>query len=901
MLFYIAAALDDPFGFDSHDLKLNLLACKACLQLLTIYASQNISLKTLIRSNHETPAWLENPAHTSHANLDRYQFEHSSSPLARLKDSLYNAFFRIPTLRLFLPMLLFTLWSAFVVVGSYFIAREDDSYPQCRWRCLYIPIDTNVTAYISLAVFLVLAFWLNDTYGRYWSALQIWQTEITPRIEEAASQLALYCKSDFCHARDRERLFSFFVALPIAGKLFLRNSKDFSELQEILDPEDLKAISASPNPVQYCVHVICAYWSSMESSDPETNQSKISPFGAVVYNNTYLIWGLEKCFSRCKFIKDYQLPEPFTLHLQIFSAIWLILLPLSIVEFYGFISFAVLIPVGYSIITLLLMGTEFSDPFGYDTHDIPMDRFCHSIKDSLHRTYQIHSRDLTHLVHDSDYPLQRFSPADIRRDSALETKVDTPTPMSFFRKLVEIIPSVPLVPFLLSSAWTVAAVFISERLSRVWSSEKRDACAAWCSPIDVDSGTFGNIGFALFLILAFRAGDAIYRYDSGANMLHRLKALLRSLVTEFCFEIKDGVMHDAEKKRFVAHVVQVPLYLRDVLLGKSTTLGTTETLLSEDDFNEFIRDSDPLGYLLDTIRSYVLMPDMQDQSRTVLLSANPCPGFVSAVMMGKPFAIRSVISEILACKRYPVVSSYTSHQQVFTALWLFLLPLNMSSTTGYYTILWAPIISFGVLALENIAVKLVDPFGSDDIDIPVEAMCNEASTDIITTVLDCKWDTTEYTASEGVPSEAFSAANVLSGGLGQAKSLPYCDYSDATMTTAIDPTSLHFKGRDRDKMEPSSFVHFLHSVPWRALVAITAWSAVACLISYFARKDVENERWWISAIVVNSDVAVYFSFAGKACKLAECFSFFFLIFFHFELIRLVLTKNYYCFFPGVCR
>lgn len=868
MLYYIAAALDDPFGDDSHDLKLNELAAKTGLDLLTIYTTENISIKHLIRPDHSTPEWLENADSTSHRDLDRYKFVDNSSILRHIRDGFFNAFFRIPTLRLLIPMTLFTLWSVFIVVGSYFLSEGIGEPSGSRWWYHYVPIDTSVTGYISLAVFLVLAFWLSDTYGRYWSALQVWQTEIAPGIEEAVSQLALYCKQGFCHSRDRERMFSLFAALPFASKQFLRKSKDFSELQGILDPEDLEGITRAGNPVRYCIHILCAYWTSMESVDPDTNQSKISPFGSLVYNHTYIIWGLERSFTQCKQIRDFQLPTAFTLHLQIFTIIWLALLPVSIVQFYGWLSFIVLIPVGYSIITLLLMGAEFSDPFGFDTHDVPLDEFCHSIKDAVHRIYTSYVRDLSHIVHVSEYPLQNFTPSnDMATPPGRSETAATPTVYSSIVALVKIIPSVPIFPFLVSTAWCVGAVFISKALSmhtRFENEEVQGSCREWCSPTDVDAGTFGNIGFALFLILAFRAGDAIFRYESGADLLLKLQFTLHSVAVEFCTHVKDSVMHEGEKRRFVAHAVQIPLHLRDLLLGFTSEFGVSESLLSADDFEAFKNDSDPMAYLLDTIRSYVLMIDLQDRSRSVLVEDNPCPGYVRAIMMGKPFEVRKLVSRILACKRYPVVASYTSHQQVFTALWLFLLPWSMTATTGYLTILWAPIISFGVLALENIAVKLVDPLGSDDIDIPVADMCSKAANDIANAALSCQWDTSEYTFSESEPGAAYSSVVVSDKGLGMKNSLAYCDYSDHTLTDAADPMSLHFKGRDEDKMEPSPFVHLLHSVPWVSLLVFTIWGAAACVISYVLREGDGDGRWWTSKVIISSDVALYMSFAGKS-------------------------------------
>ena len=48
-------------------------------------------------------------------------------------------------------------------------------------------------------------------------------------------------------------------------------------------------------------------------------------------------------------------------------------------------------------------------------------------------------------------------------------------------------------------------------------------------------------------------------------------------------------------------------------------------------------------------------------------------------------------------------------------------------------------ISYGILCLEAIAVKLVDPYGKEDIDLPVDELCRRASSDVIKTACTVNW------------------------------------------------------------------------------------------------------------------------------------------------------------------
>jgi predicted membrane chloride channel (bestrophin family) len=47
-------------------------------------------------------------------------------------------------------------------------------------------------------------------------------------------------------------------------------------------------------------------------------------------------------------------------------------------------------------------------------------------------------------------------------------------------------------------------------------------------------------------------------------------------------------------------------------------------------------------------------------------------------------------------------------------LWLAILPFALVQNSGWLTILWAPMISYGVVGMEEMAMELSDPFGYVD-------------------------------------------------------------------------------------------------------------------------------------------------------------------------------------------
>lgn len=860
MLFYIASALDNPFGYDDHDIELNRIAAQSALSIMSMFSSQDISLTNLIRVDHQTPNWLET------ALPDCQPSDKKKPHLWRtLLQALVRAVSRSLQPQALVPLLSFVAWTAFVVFFTWSTARhrEQSTLPTCRWWCLYIPMDSVVTSYVSLGVFVLLSFWMADAYGRYWDGLQIWQTDILPVIDQVVFAIGIVAKRAMWHPRDRERLFSHFVALPYAAKLTLRNSRDLAELIDILSPRDLQALDESDHMVFHCFNVIHAYWGSLEAGDKDTNQSAKNPcvsFGLVMPN---FLLKLENDFARCESIRNHGMPQSVTTHLRIFTVIWLALLPLSAVEKHGFFSFLYLFPIAFSLISMLTMGKEFADPFGTDRFDIPLDTFCTELKHSVHETYNSLEKGRAHFVHASDYSADNFTPR-IMSHEFVKSQGTHNHPLTLLRALkksISHLPSVPIRPMLFAIYWSVAAVMVSWGLSHLWSEEKRDVCRAWCSPIDVENRTLENIGFALFLILAFRASDAMERYQRGAENIFKLQGLLRSLALDFCWSFKDGLYHEADKEKVVAHLIQIPLCLRDVLLGKGGK-EARPSILSTTDQEAFDTHPFPLEHLIRTVEAYALMydmPDAEEALRTRDIDTSPA---LRVKMVLRMRDIRKEIYSMLAVKRFPISWNYVGHQRLFTSIWLFLLPLGMSSTTGFYTILWAPIISYGVLGLENIAVKLVDPFGDDDIDIPIDKLCREASENVLEAVLSSDWDCTKHTTPRGDPCEPYIGTKMDSMAFYRRRSLPHFEGDKSSVEDFGTEPVPYFRGSEMPKIKPSLFGHFLHSVPWTVLLGIVAWATLGTVISYVARFEENKQRWWTSRIIIDQNVGKYTSFAG---------------------------------------
>lgn len=540
-----------------------------------------------------------------------------------------------------------------------------------------------------------------------------------------------------------------------------------------------------------------------------------------------MLWNIELAVQECNAMHKFPLSPSFTIHLKGFTAFWLGLLPLSLVQFNGFLSFLYIIPIGYSMLKLIKIGLDLADPFGNDDDDIPLEMFCEEMKSSLHAIYNESLLGTLAYVHESDYTRSMFKPKEKnqtgaqqnnnrklqRRLTPEESKIlpdrgDTSNFVNFVKNVVAYFPSVSFRGMVAATLWSIVSVCASYGFSFLWEAEKRESCTWWCSPIDVESAVLTNIGFALFMILAFRASDAIDRYQDGTILMINLEKDLRHLAVEILLFSKDGLYHEKDKERIVAHIVQIPLCFRDQLLNIVRQAQEKEGFLSKQDRQQFESSAFPIQHLLQTIQAYVVLQDSTvREGHPNMLEYKLSPNITTALII-RIARIREMIFQAVGVKRFPVIGSYTKHQRIFAALWLAILPLAMTSFAGFFTILWTPIISYGVLAMEEIAAKLVDPYGTDSIDINLDQMCLNAANSVLEAVDNINWGCQPNIHSSNVTESPGLGINMKGECAYRKYDLAHFENFDNSVRFGED-TPQEFTGLMNQRMAPKLFVHLI--------------------------------------------------------------------------------------------
>lgn len=181
-------------------------------------------------------------------------------------------------------LVLLTLYAAATVTGSHFFAKGwDENRPEkcaSHWWCSQLTIDSNVMSYVGFALFLLLGFRVNESYGRYLEGIRIWNDDIAGVTSAFATYVTMAFRRGFWHSGDRERILGLTAAISVCIKRELRGETNIEELKSMLCEADLAEIQQAPDMPGHCIYLLTAYLVEAMYNPPSKMSSFfiVSPF-----------------------------------------------------------------------------------------------------------------------------------------------------------------------------------------------------------------------------------------------------------------------------------------------------------------------------------------------------------------------------------------------------------------------------------------------------------------------------------------------------------------------------------------------------------------------------------------------------------------------------------------------
>lgn len=227
---------------------------------------------------------------------------------------------------------------------------------------------------------------------------------------------------------------------------------------------------------------------------------------------------------------------------------------------------------------------------------------------------------------------------------------------------------------------------------------------------------FSILGVAIAIFLGFRNNTCYSRYVEARHLWGQLMIASRSLLRE----VKTTLPDDAELGQFVRLQIAFAHCLR-MTLRRNPQAEPLAKYLSEKDLQTVFAAQSPANRILLLMGEWLAIRRRDGQLSDILFhSLNNRLNDMSAVLAG---------CERIANTPVPFAYTLILHRTVY--LFCIMLPFALVVDLHYMTPFISVLISYTFISLDALAEELEDPFGTENNDLPLDAICNAIEIDLL--------------------------------------------------------------------------------------------------------------------------------------------------------------------------
>ena len=227
---------------------------------------------------------------------------------------------------------------------------------------------------------------------------------------------------------------------------------------------------------------------------------------------------------------------------------------------------------------------------------------------------------------------------------------------------------------------------------------------------------FSILGVAIAIFLGFRNNACYSRYVEARQLWGQLMIASRSLLRE----VKTVLPDDRELGQFVRLQIAFAHCLRMTLRRKPQAESLAK-YLSPEDLQRVFASHSPANRILLIMGEWLATRRRDGQLSDILFhSLNNRLNDMSAVLAG---------CERIANTPVPFAYTLILHRTVY--LFCIMLPFALVVDLHYMTPFISVLISYTFISLDALAEELEDPFGTENNDLPLDAICNAIEIDLL--------------------------------------------------------------------------------------------------------------------------------------------------------------------------
>lgn len=227
---------------------------------------------------------------------------------------------------------------------------------------------------------------------------------------------------------------------------------------------------------------------------------------------------------------------------------------------------------------------------------------------------------------------------------------------------------------------------------------------------------FSILGVAIAIFLGFRNNAGYARYVEARKLWGQLMIASRSLLRE----VKTTLPDSASVREFARLQIAFAHCLR-MTLRKQPQAEVLAQYLKTEDLQRVLASNSPANRILLIMGEWLAVQRRNGQLSDILfISLNDRLNDISAVLAG---------CERIAYTPIPFAYTLILHRTVY--LFCIMLPFALVVDLHYMTPFISVLISYTFISLDCLAEELEDPFGTENNELPLDAICNAIEIDLL--------------------------------------------------------------------------------------------------------------------------------------------------------------------------
>jgi len=229
-------------------------------------------------------------------------------------------------------------------------------------------LDVTPFEYTGAVLGLVLVFRTNAGHDRWWEARKLWGGIVN----QSRNLLLMIWNYGPDDPQWRQEMTKWTVAFPFAVKASLRSQKEFGELNVLLGDGDIAELKTAQHmPMQ-----VSAKLAGLLEQARSRHQLDVIVFAEFEKQRQLLIDHV----GGCERILRTPMPLVYAIKTRRFILLYLLLLPVSVIDLVGGVSILITALVAYPLLSLDRIGFELQNPFS-ERHlsHLPLSAICETV------------------------------------------------------------------------------------------------------------------------------------------------------------------------------------------------------------------------------------------------------------------------------------------------------------------------------------------------------------------------------------------------------------------------------------------------------------------------------------------------------------------------------------------